>query len=198
MTGVQALERIAPDLPIAPGKVARREFEYRRHGTQTVIAAFDVATGQVTARRRDPHRAGLRQLPRRLFAGGAPTTEWRVIADNLNTHVSESVVRLVADCPGSRTTWAKRASPACSPPWPPARRSCVTPPTASVSLHAQARVLAKPDRDLVLHPRAQAPAPRELCVQGPPEGPHRSLHRLFQPHPRQALQMDHDRQAPRA
>ena len=45
MTGVQALERAAPDLPMQPGKLARREFEYIRHGTQTVIAAFDVATG---------------------------------------------------------------------------------------------------------------------------------------------------------
>ena len=49
MTGVQALERAAPDLLVQPGKVARREFEYIRHGTQTVIAAFDVATGQLTA-----------------------------------------------------------------------------------------------------------------------------------------------------
>jgi hypothetical protein len=37
MTGVQALERAAPDLPVQPGKVARREFENVRHGTQTVI-----------------------------------------------------------------------------------------------------------------------------------------------------------------
>ena len=47
MTGIQALERIAPGLPIMPGKVERREFEYRRHGTQTLIAAFNVATGKV-------------------------------------------------------------------------------------------------------------------------------------------------------
>jgi hypothetical protein len=47
MTGIQALERIAPGLPMMPGKVERREFEYRRHGTQTLIAAFDVATGKV-------------------------------------------------------------------------------------------------------------------------------------------------------
>ena len=37
MTGVQALERKAPDLPLAPGKVQRREFEYIRHGTQALI-----------------------------------------------------------------------------------------------------------------------------------------------------------------
>jgi hypothetical protein len=47
MTGVQALERIAPALPMVAGKVERREFEYKRHGTQTLIAAFEVATGTV-------------------------------------------------------------------------------------------------------------------------------------------------------
>lgn len=47
MTGVQALERAAPSLPMKPGIVERREFEYVRHGTQTLIAAFDVATGKV-------------------------------------------------------------------------------------------------------------------------------------------------------
>lgn len=47
MTGIQAIERKAPDLPIRPGKIQRREFEYIRHGTQTLIASFDVASGQV-------------------------------------------------------------------------------------------------------------------------------------------------------
>ena len=47
MTGIQALERVSPDLPMRPGKVERHEFEYRRHGTQTLIAAFDVAAGTV-------------------------------------------------------------------------------------------------------------------------------------------------------
>ncbi len=47
MTGIQALERKAPDLPMRPGKIRRREFEYIRHGTQTLIASFDVAQGQI-------------------------------------------------------------------------------------------------------------------------------------------------------
>ena len=97
MTGVQALERAARDLPMQPGRPARREFEYIRHGTQTLIAAFDVASGQVSAsvgetRTEQDYAAFLETL----FATGAPTTKWRVIADNLNTHVSENVVRLVA------------------------------------------------------------------------------------------------------
>ena len=47
MTGVQALERKHPDLPMLPGHVLRREFEYTRHGTLTWFINFDVATGQV-------------------------------------------------------------------------------------------------------------------------------------------------------
>jgi transposase len=97
MTGVQALERAAPDLPMRPGEVVRREFEYVRHGTQTLIAAFDVATGQVVGTvgdtRTEQDYAGFLE---NLFATSALTTRWRVVADNLNTHVSESVVRLVA------------------------------------------------------------------------------------------------------
>ena len=47
MTGVQALERKHPGLPMAPGKVERIEFEYIRHGTCTFILSRDVVTGQV-------------------------------------------------------------------------------------------------------------------------------------------------------
>ena len=49
LTGVQALERKHPGLPLAPGKVERREFEYIRHGTLTFIFRRDVATGEVIA-----------------------------------------------------------------------------------------------------------------------------------------------------
>jgi transposase len=47
MTGIQAIERKEKDLPLRPGKVQRREFEYIRHGTQALIANFDIVTGQV-------------------------------------------------------------------------------------------------------------------------------------------------------
>jgi putative transposase len=47
LTGVQALERQHPGLPMAPGKVERREFEYIRHGTRSLIISRDVATGQI-------------------------------------------------------------------------------------------------------------------------------------------------------
>jgi hypothetical protein len=47
MTGIQALQRAAPSLPMKPGHVERREFEYIRHGTKALIAAFDVVSGKV-------------------------------------------------------------------------------------------------------------------------------------------------------
>ena len=79
MTGIQALERIAPGLPMAPGKVERREFEYRRHGTQTLIAAFDVATGKVegvigkTRTEKDFAR-----FLRNLLTSAAPDIRWDI------------------------------------------------------------------------------------------------------------------------
>ena len=47
MTGVQALERAAPGLPLRPGKVERREFEYIRHGKLSFMINFDVVSGKV-------------------------------------------------------------------------------------------------------------------------------------------------------
>ena len=47
LTGVQALERKSPDLPMQPGHALRREFEYIRHGTLSWFINFDVVTGHV-------------------------------------------------------------------------------------------------------------------------------------------------------
>jgi transposase len=97
MTGIQALERAAPGLPMVPGKVERREFEYKRHGTQTLIAAFNVTTGEVegvvgkTRTEKDFAR-----FLRCLLSSADPTTRWHIVSDNLNIHLSESVVRLIA------------------------------------------------------------------------------------------------------
>lgn len=103
MTAIQALERIAPALPMQratetePGKVERQEFEYRRHGTVTVIASFDVATGVVTGSLGETRtEADFADFLDRLFGAAPPDVPWDVVCDNLNTHQSESVVRVVA------------------------------------------------------------------------------------------------------
>lgn len=97
MTGIQALERAAPSLPMRPGLVERREYEYIRHGTQTLIAAFDVATGKVSGTV-GPSRTeeDFATFLDRLIASEPPSVKWEIIADNLNTHLSESVVKVVA------------------------------------------------------------------------------------------------------
>src|SRR5436189_15256 len=56
LTGVQALERKHPGLPLAPGKVERREFEYLRHGTRAFIVSRDVVTGEIVAPFAGPRR----------------------------------------------------------------------------------------------------------------------------------------------
>jgi len=97
MTGIQALERFAPSLPMRPGKVERREFEYVRHGTQALIAHFDVVTGKVGGVVADTRtEADFAAFLEELFASAAPRMRWRIVCDNLDTHMSESVVRLVA------------------------------------------------------------------------------------------------------
>ncbi len=45
-TAIQARERRYPSQPAAPGRAARRECEYRRHGTASIVAALDITTGQ--------------------------------------------------------------------------------------------------------------------------------------------------------
>ncbi len=101
MTGVQALERAAATLPTRPGLVERHEFEYIRHGTLTLIAAFDVVTGQV-AYRMGPTRTeqDFAEYLADLLAQRDDTTQWHLIMDNLNIHCSEAVVRLIAEACG--------------------------------------------------------------------------------------------------
>ena len=96
-TGIQALERIQPALALRPGKIERREFEYQRHGTQCLIANFEVATGQIIAPTVGPTRteADFAAHVARTIATD-PAAEWILIMDNLNTHQSEALVRLVA------------------------------------------------------------------------------------------------------
>jgi DDE superfamily endonuclease len=63
LTGVQALERKHPGLPLAPGKVERREFEYTRHGTRAFILSRDVVTGKMVAPHAGPTRAAFLSDP---------------------------------------------------------------------------------------------------------------------------------------
>jgi putative transposase len=104
MSGVQALERLNPSLPIRPGRVERREYEYTRHGTLSSIVSRDVATGQVVAPSCGPTRAEADFVAhlRGVVATDPEAVRWHVVADNLNIHCSESLVRYVAELSGYR------------------------------------------------------------------------------------------------
>ena len=104
ITGVQALERIAPTQPMRPGRPARHEFEYKRHGTLSPIINFDIVTGQVLA-----PSIGSTRTEADFTAHIAhtiatdPEAVWVFVTDQLNTHQSESLVRLVAQHCGLTT-----------------------------------------------------------------------------------------------
>ena len=97
-TGIQALERKYPTRPMAPGRIELREFEYERNGTLTLMANLEVATGQVIApslgatRTEEDTVAHIRQT-----IDTDPEAKWIFIVDQLNTHKSEGLVRLVAE-----------------------------------------------------------------------------------------------------
>jgi hypothetical protein len=99
MSGVQALERKHPKLPMAPGKVERQEFEYTRHGTQCFITNFDEATGRI-----EEPTCGYTWAEgdfvlhiQRTVESDLSVIRWHFVVDNLNIHQSESLVRYVAD-----------------------------------------------------------------------------------------------------
>ncbi len=96
-TGIQALERKHPTKPMKPGQVELREFEYIRHGTQALIANFEVATGQVVASSVGSTRTEkdfAKHIERTIETD--PQGTWIFITDQLNIHQSESLVCFVA------------------------------------------------------------------------------------------------------
>lgn len=101
-TGIQSLERKNPTKKIEPGKPERIEFEYIRHGTLSLIANFDVVTGEVVSpcigETRNEH--DFCEHIRKLISGDPETREWVFVADQLNTHQSESLVRLISELCG--------------------------------------------------------------------------------------------------
>ena len=99
LTGVQALERQHASLPMVPGKVERREFEYIRHGTCSFILSRDVVTGQIVAPRAGPTRTEADFLAhvQAVVATDPTVRRWHFVVDNLDTHRSASLVQWVAD-----------------------------------------------------------------------------------------------------
>jgi transposase len=96
--GIQALERDGETLPTVAEKVERREFNYIRHGTQVLTANLDVATGELMSETIADTRteADFADHIGRLIQSVDLSTHLVILCDQLNTHKSESLVRLVA------------------------------------------------------------------------------------------------------
>ena len=96
---IQALDRTVPILPMQEGRIERRSHDYYRHGTSTLFAALDIATGQVTAALKPRHRhqeflAFLKQIERTyrdvLDDDGDPV-ELHLVMDNYAAHKHNNV-----------------------------------------------------------------------------------------------------------
>jgi len=122
MTGLQALERGAPDKDMQPGQVAKQEFEYTRHGTTTLIGNWDVVRGETFAVTIGPTRTEedfVAHLQRTVASD--PNAEWVFIVDCLNVHWSAGLVEWIAKtCEPERVVGKKRQIRSAAMPSQPA------------------------------------------------------------------------------
>ena len=96
-TGIQALEHKYPSKGVKPGLVERIEHSYERHGTICLIGNFEVATGRIIAATLNPTRTEEDFLNHIIKTVSIDCNgQWIFIVDNLNTHMSTSLVEWVA------------------------------------------------------------------------------------------------------
>ncbi len=147
MTGIQALERIAPTLPLGRGRTERREFEYERHGTLTLIGNFHVVTGTLVAPSLGPTRteADFVQHVAQTVATD-PEASWVFVVDNLNIHASETLVHWVSQvCSLDEELGKKRQSGRAEVAGDAASVPVGQGPWCSLRVSAQAHVVVEPD-----------------------------------------------------
>lgn len=147
MTGIQALERAAATLPMRPGQVECREFEYTRHGTVTLIGNFHVVTGELLAPSLGPTRTEadfVRHVQQTVATD--PDAGWVFVVDNLNIHQSESLVQWVATiCNIPQDLGKKRQSGSAEIASHPPGVSGGQKPSPSLRIYTEAFVVAEPD-----------------------------------------------------
>src|SRR4051812_26855978 len=139
---VQARQRTAPVLPVRPGHPEAASFDYVRHGTTTLFAALEVATGKVTDACTERHRhqeflGFLQQV-----AAAYPRRRLHVVVDNYATHQHPAV-----------RAWLTRH-----------RR-------VRLQLHPDLGLLAEPNRGVLLDPHPPGAAPRQLPPPWPTSSP---------------------------
>jgi transposase len=96
-TAIQALDRLDPVLPLSPGRLERHGFEYYRHGTLSLYAAFNTKTGEVMGRTAPRHTsAEFVAFLADIVAHQPKRKEIHVICDNLSAHKTKAVDEFLA------------------------------------------------------------------------------------------------------
>jgi len=99
-TAIQALDRKDPMLPLSPGRAERHGFEYYRHGTLSLYAAFNTKTGEVLGKTAQRHTSNeFVAFLTDIVASQRPGREIHVIADNLSAHKTKRVQEFLTDHP---------------------------------------------------------------------------------------------------
>jgi transposase len=105
---IQALDRSQPMLPMRPGQVERRTHDYTRHGTTSLFAALDIATGAVIGRLYPKHRSTeFRKFLDQVEANVPADLDIHLIMDNYATHKTEPIRNWLA----KRTRWHVHFTP---------------------------------------------------------------------------------------
>jgi transposase len=108
---IQALDRSQPMLPMRPGQVARRTHDYKRHGTTSLFAALDIATGRVIGKCFPRHRAAeFRRFLDEIEANVPGDLDVHLVMDNYATHKAP----LVRDWLTRRPRWHVHLTPTSS------------------------------------------------------------------------------------
>ncbi len=103
--GIQAIATTAPDLPPVPGTYATfaRDYEYKRHGTLSLLAGIDLLSGKVHALVRDRHRSReFIEFLKLLDAAYPASTAIKLILDNHSAHISRETRAWLATRPLGR------------------------------------------------------------------------------------------------
>lgn len=99
-TAIQALDRLDPVLPLSPGRAERHGFEYYRHGTLSLYAALNTATGEIVGKTADRHTSEeFVAFLADIVAHQPRHREIHIIADNLSAHKTERVRQFLATHP---------------------------------------------------------------------------------------------------
>lgn len=99
-TAIQALDRLDPVLPLSPGRAERHGFEYFRHGTLSLYAALNTATGEVTGKTSGRHTSAEFVAFLEDLASRQPAErEVHVIVDNLSAHKTQKVKDFLSSHP---------------------------------------------------------------------------------------------------